>query len=201
MRAQQQALRQQLSQQASISGQSSWEAPSWAGSLGTTPTRSSGGMTLGSGLPGYPSSGHGLPSGQSMSGGRSLRRRSGGVPAAPSSHTASLQGGSLRQQLQNQYSGQSSMFEDQSGLNDAAGLPRQSSSQELAARLSHAQLSLYNTVPENLQWPQPHLPETPAQQILPHRSGTAASTPQTNMLSPESHSSVPNPADWDPLYR
>ncbi len=200
-RAQQQALRQQLSQQAPLSGQSSWDPPTWGGSLGTTPTRSSGGMTLGAALPGYPTSGHGLASGQSQTSARSTRRRSGGVPAAPSSRTASLQGGALRQQLQSQFTGSGSMHDDQGGMADSAGLTRQSGSQELAARLSHAQLSLYDSVPEHMQWPQPQLPETPAQPGLPHRSGTAASTPQTNMLSPESHSSVPNPADWDPLYR
>ncbi|KAK9863799.1 hypothetical protein WJX84_009568 [Apatococcus fuscideae] len=197
-RAQQQALRQQLSQQASGSGQSSWETPGWGGgNLGATPTRGSGGMTLGSGLPAYPGSSHGYVSGQSQTGTRTTRRRSGGLPAAPSSRSGSLQGGSLqagslRQQLQAPYVGQ---IDDQGGAQDLAGTS--------LGLLGHTPLSLYNAVPEHMQWPQPHLPETPVQQQqqLPHRSGTAASMPQTHMvLSPESHSSVPNPADWDPLY-
>lgn len=152
-------------------------------------------MTLGSGLAGYPSSGQG--SGPTQTGPRTTRRRSGGLPAAPSSRTASLQAGTLRQQLQGQFNAQGNPFEEPSAL---------PSGQDLAGTsfglLGHNPLSLYNAVPENMQWPQPQLSETPAQQQLPHRSGTAASTPQTNMvLSPESHSSVPNPADWDPLYR
>ncbi|KAK9828210.1 hypothetical protein WJX74_003592 [Apatococcus lobatus] len=196
-RAQQQALRQQLSQQASLSGQSSWEPPSWSNSLAATPTRAAGGMTLGSGLAGYPGSGHGLGSGQSQTGPRTTRRRSGGLPGVPSSRSASLQGGTLRQQLQGQFNAQGNPFEG------ASALP--SDPQDLAGTslglLGQNPLSLYNAVPEDMQWPQPQLSDAPAQQQLPHRSGTAASTPQTNMvLSPESHSSVPNPADWDPLY-
>ena len=171
-------------------GQSSWEAPSW----GTTPTRAIGGMTLGSGLAGYPSSSHGLGSSQSQAGVRTTRRRSGSLTGTPSNRTASLQGGTLRQQLQGQFNAQGNPFEDPgalpSGPQDLAG--------SSLGLLGH---NLYNAVPENLQWPQPQPSETPAQQQLPHRSGTAASTPQTMVLSPESHSSVPNPADWDPLYR